>query len=180
MTTSMKQCERVATGGPCFPMSRRSLLLAGASLVTLTAFDGLASTFELKNYSRTRIGSLDELVSDEPVLFQYPTADPYATNILVKLNEEAGGGVGPDSDVVAFNQLCTHMGGPLASTYKKEHKVLGPCPFHLTTFDLTRHGMVVSGHATESLPQITLEVDGVGDIYATGIMGLLYGHAASD
>ncbi len=119
---------------------------------------------------------MKDVHSGEPMVFQYPVEDPYATNILVKLDEEAGGGVGEHKDIVAFNQLCTHMGGPLAGTYNKEHKVLGPCPFHLTTFDLTRHGMVISGHATESLPQVILEVD-EGIIYATGIMGLLYGHA---
>jgi arsenite oxidase small subunit len=48
---------------------------------------------------------------------------------------------------------------------------------HLTTFDLTRHGMVISGHATESLPQIVLEVQG-DDIYAVGVQGLVYGYAA--
>ena len=56
----------------------------------------------------------------------------------------------------------------------KDYKILGPCPLHLTTFDLRRHGMVVAGHATQSLPQLVLEVDG-NDIYATGILGLIYG-----
>ena len=50
----------------------------------------------------------------------------------------------------------------------------GPCPTHLTTFDLTRHGIVIAGHATESLPQITLEVQG-DDIYASGVLGLVFG-----
>jgi arsenite oxidase small subunit len=54
--------------------------------------------------------------------------------------------------------------------------VLGPCPLHLSTFDLTKHGMIVSGHAVESLPQIVLEIDG-DDIVATGVMGLFYGYS---
>ena len=37
--------------------------------------------------------------------------------------------------------------------------------------------MVVSGHATESLPQIVLEING-DDIYAVGVMGLVYGYGA--
>ena len=65
-------------------------------------------------------------------------------------------------------------GWPLNGSYKAKHKALGPCPLHLTTFDLTRHGMVISGHATESLPQARLELEG-DDIYVTGIMGLIYG-----
>ena len=32
----------------------------------------------------------------------------------------------------------------------------------------------MSGHATESLPQVVLEVEG-DDVYATGILGLIYG-----
>jgi arsenite oxidase small subunit len=66
------------------------------------------------------------------------------------------------------------MGMVLQGSYKSEHAVMGPCPLHLTTFDLTRHGMVIAGHATESLPQIVLETDG-DDIVATGVLGLLYG-----
>ncbi|MEZ6152138.1 MAG: hypothetical protein R3C09_18710 [Pirellulaceae bacterium] len=50
---------------------------------------------------------------------------------------------------------------------------------YLTTFDLTRHGIVVAGHATERLPQIILEIDG-DQIYATGIVGLLYGYHQSN
>jgi arsenite oxidase small subunit len=86
--------------------------------------------------------------------------------------------VGPGSDVVAFNLTCPHQGGPLHGTYKPEHQILGACPLHLTTFDLTRHGMVVSGHATESLPQIVLETQGE-DIYAVGVLGLVYGFSAN-
>ena len=70
------------------------------------------------------------------------------------------------------------MGGPLQGTYKPEHQVLGACPLHLSTFDLTRHGMVVSGHATESLPQVLLETEN-DDILATGVMGLIYGYSAN-
>ena len=94
----------------------------------------------------------------------------------MKLGVPAGGGVGPNDDIVAFNALCTHMGGPLMGTYKKEHKAIGPCPLHLTTFDLIKHGMVIAGHATESLPQVLLEVSG-DEIYATGMLGLIYGRA---
>lgn len=145
-------------------------------MITLEAFGGLATALEAKKYARTRIASLSEILDGEPRVFYYPDDDPYGANLLVKLGELAGGGVGPDRDIVAFNQLCTHMGGPLAGTYNPAQNVLGPCPFHLTTFDLTRHGMVVSGHATESLPQIMLEVEGDA-VYAVGVMGLMYGHS---
>jgi arsenite oxidase small subunit len=35
--------------------------------------------------------------------------------------------------------------------------------------------MVVSGHATQGLPQIILELEG-DDIMATGVMGLIFGY----
>ena len=41
-----------------------------------------------------------------------------------------------------------------------------------------RLGIVISGHATQSLPQVLLEVRD-GDIYGTGVRGLLYGLASN-
>lgn len=161
-------------------MSRRQFLLSGGAAVTLVslgALPGIAAAAQaLKaSYPRQRIGRLSALKVGEPLTFNYPYPD--VRNILVKLGAPAGAGVGVDQDIVAFNQQCTHMGGPLDGSFKPDHQVLGPCPLHLTTFDLTRHGMVVSGHATESLPQIVLEVKG-DDIYAVGVMGLVYGYSA--
>lgn len=161
-------------------MSRRQMLLSGGAsvvLVSLGLFPGTTEAAQaLKaSYPRQKIGSLSALKVGVPVDFNYPYPD--IRNILVKLGAPAGAGLGADKDIVAFNQQCTHMGGPLDGTYKPEHQVLGPCPLHLTTFDLTRHGMVASGHATESLPQIVLEIKG-DDIYAVGVMGLVYGYSA--
>lgn len=167
-----------ASGHAC--MSRRQWLLsggAGVALISLGLFPGATEAAQaLKaSYPRQKIGSLSALKDGVPVNFNYPYPD--IRNILVKLGAPAGAGLGVGKDVVAFNQQCTHMGGPLDGTYKPEHQVLGPCPLHLTTFDLTRHGMVASGHATESLPQIVLEIQG-DDIYAVGVMGLVYGYSA--
>jgi arsenite oxidase small subunit len=105
----------------------------------------------------------------------YPWNDGHSQSLLIRLGRSAGGGVGPRGDVVAFNTMCTHMGGPLVGTYKAPYKILGPCPLHLTTFDLTKHGMVVAGQATESLPQVVLEVAG-DEVHAVGVMGLIYGY----
>lgn len=155
---------------------RRFLLGAGATVIAIVALPGVAESAQLvrADYPRRRIVRADALKRGVPYAFSYPYPDVH--NIVVQLGEAAGGGIGPQADIVAFNQQCTHMGGPLEGTYKDKYQVLGPCPLHLTTFDLTRHGMVVSGHATESLPQIVLELDG-GDIYAVGVMGLVYGYS---
>lgn len=176
----MNQCSKdlgsgiAEAGKPC--MGRRNFLLAGGSLVLLSTLPGFASAEQaiVKQFERKKIASLSALKNDVPVDFSYPFEDFGSTNFLVKLGKTAGGGVGTEKDIVAFNSFCTHMGGPLMGTYKAQHKAMGPCPLHLTTFDLTRHGMVIAGHATETLPQIMLEVVG-DDIYATGVIGLIYG-----
>ena len=163
-------------------MSRRGFLLAGGAAVTLTSLalppEALAGGVRAlrASYPRQKVAKLSALKAGEPVAFNYPYPD--VRNIVVKLGAPAGGGVGAGEDIVAFNQQCPHMGGPLDGTYKPQYQVLGPCPLHLTTFDLTRHGMVISGHSTESLPQIVLEIQG-DDIFAVGVQGLVYGYSAN-
>jgi arsenite oxidase small subunit len=151
-------------------------MLSGASLVavTLSQLGPVPALARIRTYPREKVGQISRLFINRPREFFYPFQHPHMRNFLIKLGVPAGGGVGRLRDVVAFNGLCPHRGGPLAGRYNARHKVFGPCPFHLSTFDLTRHGMVVSGHATQGLPQILLEVDG-DDIYAVGVMGLVYG-----
>ncbi len=128
----------------------------------------------LATYPRKKIATLDNLAVDAPIAFDYPEQGMHSNCMLVRLNRPAGGGVGEKQDIVAFSTRCTHMGGDMSSGYVAEHQLIG-CGEHLTTFDLTRHGIVVAGHATQSLPQVVLEVEG-DSVFATGIVGLLYGH----
>ena len=163
----------------CF-FSRRGFLFTGATALAVMPivvhFPGSAKGLEaiLARYPRRKIGSLKRLVTDQPMIFNYPDDGAQSLSLLIKLGTRAGGGVGKDEDVVAFNATCTHQGGPLVASYKAETKTLGACPLHLSTFDLTRHGIVVSGQAYQSLPQVALEVEG-NDLYAVGITGLLFG-----
>lgn len=162
-------------------LSRRAFLLAGGTGVAILGLgslsEALGATVALQraSYPPQRIARLSALKEGEPVTFRYPWNDYNSTNMLVKLGVRAGGGVGPGEDVVAFSTLCTHMGGPLGGQYRAQYRVLGPCPLHLTTFDLTKHGMVAAGQATESLPQIVLETRD-DEIWATGVMGLIFGY----
>lgn len=164
-------------------VNRRAFLFGTGAVVTWLAMPswlqsrGLPSRVQAQvaDFPRQTIATLSELTSDAPVVFTYPWEHPNSTNYLIKLGQPAGGGIGPDEDIVAFNSFCTHMGGPLAGLFKAEQGIAGPCPLHWTTFDLTRHGMVVAGHATLGLPQITLELDG-DEIVATGVMGLIFGY----
>lgn len=161
-------------------VTRRNVLMAGGSAgaAALLTVSGMPWPVWAKTagYPRKRIAGVSQLKTDVPVQFDYPDADSPA--MLIKLGVPAGGGVGGGGDIVAFSTLCPHMGGGLEGTYKAKFKGLGPCPLHLSTFDLTRHGMMVAGHATESLPQILLEVVG-NHIYAAGVMGLVYGKASN-
>ncbi len=171
--------EAAAAGTrPCL-MNRRQFLLSGgiATAVITVGIAGLAEAETpavVATYPRKLIAKLSELTVDEPLDFNYPDEEDYSESILVKLGTEAGGGLGPEKDVVAFNYTCTHQGGPLQGTYQAADKALGPCPLHLTTFDLTRHGIFISGQAYQSLPQVLLELDG-DEIYAVGMFGLIYG-----
>lgn len=175
----MSQIQR-----PC--LSRREFLLAGGATVAggaLMASYGMATVdglrFLFKKYADKKVAKLSQLRNDQVVEFKYPHEDAHSSSFLVKLGREAGGGVGPQKDIVAFNQICTHMGGQLRGRYSKEHKTAGPCPLHLSLFDLEKHGMIVSGHATESLPQVALKIEG-DDVIAVGMLGLIWGYSDNE
>ncbi len=176
-------------------MSRRSVLVGGGAAALTGAVTWLATSswyrsrepvggvggplgLTVYEYERMWIGNVNDLELDVPVPFSYPAEGQ--TAVLIKVGRRAQGGVGEESDVVAFSNICTHMGCPLGTLYSPAHKVLGPCVCHFTTFDMTKRGMVVLGQATQDLPQIQLELERVsGDIYATGVMGLVYGYRAT-
>ena len=162
-------------------MSRRNFMaLSGATTFTVMVAVNMGDARAEKvpamvaKYPRKKIGQLSDLKADSPVDFNYPDDGDYSDAMLVKLGTPAGGGIGTGRDVVAFNYTCTHQGGDMSGTYQGKTKSLGPCPLHLSTYDLTRHGILISGQAYQSLPQILLELDG-NDIYAVGVFGLIFG-----
>lgn len=160
-------------------MRRRDVLVGGAAGTAVAMLSpglaqaGAATGQELEAYPRLKVAKLADLKEGEPVAFSYPLEEQ--PNMIVKLGAEAQGGVGPDKDIVAFSVLCSHMGGSLRGRYKHKYKSMGPCPFHFSTFDLTKSGAPVHASATQNLPQILLEVDG-DDIVAVGVNGLVYGY----
>lgn len=181
----MKKKEKDNQKQPCpgvnAELSRRQFLFAsGATIVSLAAARSLmwdtpqVVQAQQAAYPARRIGQVSKLSVHEPVEFHYPYDHPNCRSFLIKIGTLAGGGVGPQRDIVAFNGLCTHRGGPLAGRYNAQYQIFGPCPLHLTTFDLARHGMVVSGQATQGLPQVMLKVEG-DDIFAVGMQGLIFG-----
>jgi arsenite oxidase small subunit len=179
-STTEPQGEVAHRPGKCVMTRRRFLLTSGLAtatvMVTLNPGTPLAQEVPgvVATYPRKLIARLSALKQDEPVDFQYPDEGAYSEAMIVRLGVPAGGGIGPDSDVVAFNYTCTHQGGSMAGTYKADTKSLGACPLHLSTYDCTRHGILISGQAYQSLPQVLLELDG-DDIYAVGVFGLIFG-----
>ncbi len=181
-----------APSGEASCVSRRKLLMTGGKLGGLAAMTMLfpstllagtkkqgmvssAVTARTAHYPRKKVGQLSALRQDKPVTIQYPGDAEGQKALLIKLGEPALDGIGPDRDVVAFSAFCTHQGGPLEDQYNAKTKTMGPCEFHLSEFDLTRHGIMVSASAVQNLPQIVLELEG-DDIYAVGVLGLIYGY----
>ncbi len=187
MTNKDKECGSPREHNSCM-MNRREFMLyssstaAAASTISVSLLPGAAQAAmkqkaRVVGYPRKKIARVADLKDHKPVDFTYPDDGPNAMCMLVKMgNVPAGGGVGEQRDIVAYSYLCTHQGGPLQGTYKAtdEHRTIGPCPLHLSLYDLRRHGIIVSGQAYESLPQVLLEIDG-GDVYAVGMLGLIFG-----
>lgn len=125
-----------------------------------------------RSYPRLRVANLASLAEGEPLDFPYPLEEH--DNFVVKLGTPAWDGVGPEKDIVAFSYLCSHMGCPLNGKYRHDHKMIGPCPCHFSRFDLSKNGILILGQATQTLPQILLEIQ-EDEIYAIGVAGLVYG-----
>ncbi len=185
LETSKPRAPRIPEGkkhapGKCLMSRRQFLLTSGVATATVMVVVNAGTPFAkevpgvVATYPRKLVAKLSALKQDEPLEFAYPDGGMYAESIVVKLGVPAGGGIGPGRDVVAFNNFCTHQGGDLAGTYKGDTKSLGACPLHLSTYDLTRHGILISGQAYQSLPQVLLELDG-DNIYAVGVFGLIFG-----
>lgn len=175
--------ETAADHGKCMMNRREFLMYSGTtavavSTISINLFPGEAQAqARVVGYPRKLIAKLSDLKENTPLNFNYPDDGRNSQCFVVKMDgAKAGGGLGKQRDVVAFSYLCTHQGGPMNGKYQAvgEHRVLGQCPLHLSTYDLTRHGIIVSGQAYQSIPQVLLELDG-DEIYAVGLMGLLYG-----
>ena len=146
-------------------------------------------------FPRVKIVNINSLALNQVVSFYYPLDNE--PNLLVKIGQKAVGGVGPDGDIVAFSQLCQHLGcdyayqasgtsPPCDASYTASGPV-GYCCCHGSIYDFAKAGSVLGGPALNSVPQVILEVDNNGDIYATGMTApAIFGHntgsslAASD
>ncbi len=125
-------------------------------------------------YPRLKLAHATQLKTGVELRLTYP--DKESPISLLKLGKKAINGIGPDADIVAYSRLCSHMGGslnfrPSAGEFQ--------CPLHYARFDAAKSGLIIIGQATDNLPQLQSHMDRKGDIYAVGILGLVYGRRAN-
>jgi len=123
------------------------------------------------------VANVSDLEVNKVIYFYYPLSD--TPNILVKLGTKASSGVGPDGDIVAYSQICQHLGCVVgyvptngSPSCDSSYSASGPegyCCCHGSVYDLTGGAKVTAGPAPRPLPQVILKVDSSGDIYATGM-----------
>ena len=137
-------------------------------------------------FPRFMVTNISAVTPTQAIFFNYPLEE--TASILVKVGVKSPGGVGPDGDIVAFSQVCQHLGciysfvpsgasPPCDNTFKAPSP-MGYCCCHGSEFDLTDGGKVLGGPSPRPVPQVTLEFDASsGNIYAVG-MGppSIFGH----
>jgi arsenite oxidase small subunit len=148
--------------------------VAAAGAVPIAAEAANESGRTTLNYPTKFVGKVSSMQVHKLVAFSYPDqASPCAT---VKLGKTVPGGVGPQSDIVAYSILCTHMGCPVAYNGDGTFQ----CGCHFSQFDAEKQGQMICGQATENLPRIELSYDVKTDsISAVGVSGLIYGRQAN-
>jgi nitrite reductase/ring-hydroxylating ferredoxin subunit len=132
----------------------RYLVLGAGTMAVANV--GLAIWTQLRSINAGEPRVITELAAVEvggTHLFRYPGDDDPA--ILVRLS---------DTEVVAFNQKCTHLG---CVVYYEHDEQRWHCPCHEGNFE-ARTGNVISGPPTRPLGRIEVEVRADGMIWALG------------
>jgi len=180
------------------PRSRRGFLKFAMALSSLLAVGGIVAVLKsITNpappgagatggvFPRVKVAQLSDLQVGQPIVFNYPLDDE--PNILVKLGVKAVGGIGADGDIVAFSSICQHLGciygfqttgsSPACNTSYKADRPVGYCCCHGSVYDFTNAANVISGPSPRPQPQVKLETDNSGNIYAVGMSPpTIFGH----
>ncbi len=157
--------------------------------VQLIDIDGSPLTVA-KVESEYNAGTPNDLIFDYPLrnepnflLNLFPASGtPDGTNGA----ENVPGGVGTHKSIVAYSAICQHLGcpAPAISYYppgtcpktfsNNTYPTLSfyiHCSCHGSTYDVTNSASNLTGPAVLPLPQVTLDVDASGNIYAIGEQG---------
>ncbi|HHZ10779.1 MAG TPA: arsenate reductase (azurin) small subunit [Rhizobiales bacterium] len=172
----MDRCDKLVDVGRRQFLRGGAVAAAGAVTATVLPAGQAKATPALAviDYPSTKLGNVADLAVNVPVDIAYP--DENSPGILLKIGQAVEGGVGPDGDIVAYSVLCPHKGWMMS--YRAEDKSLN-CPGHFSRFDCEAGGQQIWGHATQSVAQFTLVVDGKGDIYAEGASDLIFGRPSN-
>ncbi len=156
--------------------------------VQLIDVDGKALTV-------TSVESEYNVDTSDLFLFNYPLRNE--PNFLLNLSPANGqspsssnpgkwnapGGIGTNNSIVAYSGICQHLGCPAPAI---AYYPPGTCPktfdggalpfyihcsCHGSTYDVTNSASNLTGPAVLPLPQVVLETDSKGNIYATGLNG---------
>lgn len=129
----------------------------------------------ITGYPRLAVVQASALKINEPLFFRYP--DAQSPCVAVKLGRRVPGGAGQDGSIVAFSQMCTHMGCLLS--YEAQTARL-KCSCHFTMFDPEKAGQMITGQATANLAQVVLEYRASDDVvHAVAVRGLIYGRQSN-
>lgn len=186
-----------ASGDQPADQSKRDFLKVAASISAALAVVGIASVMKSvvipvvpanaspTTFPKVKVSTLSEVAGGTAVIFNYPLDN--TPNIMIKLGQKATNGVGPDGDIVAFSQVCQHLGciwgfvpkgqSPAVNKSYVAQEPVGYCPCHGSIFDLTNAAKVIGGPSPRPEPQVILQVDGSGNIFATGMTPpSIFGH----
>jgi arsenite oxidase small subunit len=146
---------------------------------------GAAATSTVTAFPKVMVANVAELVDNQPITFNYPLDNE--PNLLVKVGQKAAGGVGPDGDIVAFSNICQHLGciygfqapgtsPPCAASFVAS-RPMGYCCCHGSQYDFLNGAKVIGGPAPLPVPSVVLEIDSSGNIFATGMNPpTIFGH----
>jgi len=125
-----------------------------------------------------KVANISNLETNKPLRFNYPLVETPC--VLVKCGLAAENGVGPDSDIVAFSDVCQHLGcfyyvltpgaSPPCNSSFVAPGPMGYCCCHGGQYDFLQGAKVISGPPPRPVPQVTLRFDSsTGDITAVGM-----------
>ena len=157
-----------------------TLALVGTLAITksITVAAEAPPTAASTTFPKILIATVSQLQANVPVSFNYPlTSQP---NLLIMTGvSTTEGGVGPNTDIVAFSNICQHLGciydflapgGSPACLSSFVAKIpQGYCCCHGSQYDFLTGAAVIGGPAPRAVPQVMLEVDTSGNIYAIGM-----------
>lgn len=146
-------------------ISRRSilkLLMAVSTTLVIAPLAALARYLDVPYVFKPvkmQIEGASNMPNDSTLDFQWPTETrPFDTNLLIR--DDAG-------NYAAFNRVCTHL--QCYVNYDPKSETI-QCPCHGSIYD-AHTGEVISGPAPEALPEIVLEIDASGNVFAVNVVG---------